>query len=178
MGGVAKGQILREVDALGGMSGRISDRSAIQFRMLNRSKGPAMWSPRTQNDRHAFANEWRMTLEAHPNIHLWQDMVTTLIIQNGSVRGVRTQLGLDIYAQSTILTSGTFLQGRIHLGHQQFQGGRSGERAAEGLARPKSVCDAALRRACKAMAPSQRLHVKGSKSMASDQPHQSNGAKD
>ena len=133
MGGVAKGQILREVDALGGMSGRISDRSAIQFRMLNRSKGPAMWSPRTQNDRHAFANEWRMTLEAHPNIHLWQDMVTTLIIQNGSVRGVRTQLGVDIYAQSTILTSGTFLQGRIHLGHQQFQGGRSGERAAEGI---------------------------------------------
>ncbi|MEC8596783.1 MAG: tRNA uridine-5-carboxymethylaminomethyl(34) synthesis enzyme MnmG [Bacteroidota bacterium] len=133
MGGVAKGQILREVDALGGMSGRISDRSAIQFRMLNRSKGPAMWSPRTQNDRHAFANEWRMTLEAHPNIHLWQDMVTTLIIQNGSVRGVRTQLGVDIYAQSTILTSGTFLQGRIHLGRQQFQGGRSGERAAEGI---------------------------------------------
>ena len=133
MGGVAKGQILREVDALGGMSGRISDRSAIQFRMLNRSKGPAMWSPRTQNDRHAFANEWRMTLEAHPNIHLWQDMVTSLIIQNGSVRGVTTQLGVDIYAQSTILTSGTFLQGRIHLGHQQFQGGRSGERAAEGI---------------------------------------------
>ena len=133
MGGVAKGQILREVDALGGMSGRTSDRSAIQFRMLNRSKGPAMWSPRTQNDRHAFANEWRMTLEAHPNIHLWQDMVMSLIIQDGSVRGVRTQLGVDIYAQSTILTSGTFLQGRIHLGHQQFQGGRSGERAAEGI---------------------------------------------
>ena len=133
MGGVAKGQILREVDALGGMSGRISDRSAIQFRMLNRSKGPAMWSPRTQNDRHTFANEWRMTLEAHPNIHLWQDMVTSLIIQNGCVRGVKTQLGIDIYAQSTILTSGTFLQGRIHLGHQQFQGGRSGERAAEGI---------------------------------------------
>ena len=133
MGGVAKGQILREVDALGGMSGRTSDRSAIQFRMLNRSKGPAMWSPRTQNDRHAFANEWRMTLEAHPNIHLWQDMVMSLIIQDGSVRGVRTQLGVDICAQSTILTSGTFLQGRIHLGHQQFQGGRSGERAAEGI---------------------------------------------
>ena len=133
MGGVAKGQILREVDALGGMSGRISDRSAIQFRMLNRSKGPAMWSPRTQNDRHAFANEWRMTLEAHPNIHLWQDMVTSLIIQSGTVRGVKTQLGVDIYAHSTILTSGTFLQGRIHLGHQQFQGGRSGERAAEGI---------------------------------------------
>ena len=133
MGGVAKGQILREIDALGGMSGRISDRSAIQFRMLNRSKGPAMWSPRTQNDRHAFANEWRMTLEAHPNIHLWQDMVTSLLIQNGAVCGVRTQLGVDIRAQSTILTSGTFLQGRIHLGNQQFQGGRSGERAADGI---------------------------------------------
>jgi len=133
MGGVAKGQILREIDALGGMSGRISDRSAIQFRMLNRSKGPAMWSPRTQNDRHQFANEWRMTLESHPNIHLWQDMVTSLLIQEHSVIGVRTQLGIDIHASATILTSGTFLQGRIHLGHQQFQGGRSGERAAEGI---------------------------------------------
>ena len=133
MGGVAKGQILREIDALGGMSGRISDRSAIQFRMLNRSKGPAKWSPRTQNDRHQFANEWRMTLESHPNIHLWQDMVTSLLIQNHKVLGVRTQLGVDIHASTTILTSGTFLQGRIHLGHQQFQGGRSGERAAEGI---------------------------------------------
>lgn len=133
MGGVAKGQILREIDALGGMSGRISDRSAIQFRMLNRSKGPAMWSPRTQNDRHQFANEWRMTLESHPNIHLWQDMVTSLLIEKNSVTGVRTQLGVDIHASTTILTSGTFLQGRIHLGNQQFQGGRSGERAAEGI---------------------------------------------
>jgi len=133
MGGVAKGQILREIDALGGMSGRISDRSAIQFRMLNRSKGPAMWSPRTQNDRHQFANEWRMTLESHPNIHLWQDMVTSLLIEKNSVVGVRTQLGVDIHASTTILTSGTFLQGRIHLGNQQFQGGRSGERAAEGI---------------------------------------------
>ena len=131
MGGVAKGQILREIDALGGMSGRISDRSAIQFRMLNRSKGPAMWSPRTQNDRHQFANEWRMTLESHPNIHLWQDMVTSLLIEKNNVVGVRTQLGVNIYASTTILTSGTFLQGRIHLGNQQFQGGRSGERAAE-----------------------------------------------
>ena len=133
MGGVAKGQILREIDALGGMSGRISDRSAIQFRMLNRSKGPAMWSPRTQNDRHQFANEWRMTLESHPNIHLWQDMVTSLLIKEYSVIGVRTQLGVNIHASTTILTSGTFLQGRIHLGNQQFQGGRSGERAAEGI---------------------------------------------
>ena len=133
MGGVAKGQILREIDALGGMSARISDRSAIQFRMLNRSKGPAMWSPRTQNDRHAFAQEWRMTLEAHPRIHLWQDMVSSLLIKDSKVVGVRTQLGIDIHAKTTILTSGTFLQGRIHLGNQQFSGGRSGERAADGI---------------------------------------------
>ena len=133
MGGVAKGQILREIDALGGMSGRISDRSAIQFRMLNKSKGPAMWSPRTQNDRHTFAWAWRQQLEQHPNIHLWQDMVTGLLIQESRVYGVKTQLGLEIKATNTILTSGTFLQGRIHLGTQQFAGGRSGERAAEGI---------------------------------------------
>ena len=133
MGGVAKGQILREIDALGGMSGAISDASAIQFRMLNRSKGPAMWSPRTQNDRHLFAQTWRTTLESNTNIHLWQDMVTALIIDNDTVRGVTTQLGINIYGHSTILTSGTFLQGKIHLGLQQFKGGRSGERAAEGI---------------------------------------------
>ncbi len=133
MGGVAKGQILREIDALGGMSGRISDRSAIQFRMLNQSKGPAMWSPRTQNDRHAFAASWRQTLETNENIHLWQDMVTELVIKNNRVCGVKTQLGITIHATNTILTSGTFLQGRIHLGTQEFSGGRSGERAAEGI---------------------------------------------
>lgn len=133
MGGVAKGQILREIDALGGMSGRISDASAIQFRMLNRSKGPAMWSPRTQNDRHQFAQQWRTTLEHNENVHLWQDMVQSLIIENGTVKGVETQLGIKIYSHSTILTSGTFLQGKIHLGLQQFAGGRSGERAAEGI---------------------------------------------
>lgn len=133
MGGVAKGQILREIDALGGMSGRISDRSAIQFRMLNKSKGPAMWSPRTQNDRHTFAWAWRQQLEAQENIHLWQDMVTSLLIKDGRVLGVNTQLGLTIKAPNTILTSGTFLQGRIHLGTQEFSGGRSGERAAEGI---------------------------------------------
>jgi len=133
MGGVAKGQILREIDALGGMSGRISDSSAIQFRMLNRSKGPAMWSPRTQNDRHQFAQQWRTTLESNSNVHLWQDMVQSLIIENGQVKGVCTQLGIKIYSHSTILTSGTFLQGKIHLGAQQFAGGRSGERAAEGI---------------------------------------------
>ena len=133
MGGVAKGQILREIDALGGKSGAISDASAIQFRMLNRSKGPAMWSPRTQNDRHLYAQTWRTTLENNANIHLWQDMVTALIIANGKVKGVTTQLGINIYGHSTILTSGTFLQGKIHLGLQQFAGGRSGERAAEGI---------------------------------------------
>lgn len=133
MGGVAKGQILREIDALGGMSGRISDRSAIQFRMLNRSKGPAMWSPRTQNDRHRFAEEWRTTLESNDRVHLWQDMVQSLIIDKAEVKGVRTQLGVDIHAHKVILTSGTFLQGRIHLGLQQFSGGRSGERAADGI---------------------------------------------
>ncbi len=133
MGGVAKGQILREIDALGGMSGRISDRSAIQFRMLNQSKGPAMWSPRTQNDSHQFATEWRQTLEENPNIHLWQDMVTALLIEGDTVKGVKTQLGIDVLARRTILTSGTFLQGRIHLGTQEFSGGRSGERAAEGI---------------------------------------------
>ena len=133
MGGVAKGQILREIDALGGMSGRISDRSAIQFRMLNRSKGPAMWSPRTQNDRHTFAAEWRIALEQQDNIHLWQDMVTSLLLEGDRCTGVKTQLGIEIQAHSVILTSGTFLQGRIHLGQQQFAGGRSGERAAEGI---------------------------------------------
>ena len=133
MGGVAKGQILREIDALGGMSGRISDQSAIQFRMLNRSKGPAMWSPRTQNDRHQFAQDWRTAIEANPNIHLWQDMVTSLLITQGKVTGVTTQLGINIHSDCTILTSGTFLQGKIHLGLQQFAGGRSGERAAEGI---------------------------------------------
>ena len=140
MGGVAKGQILREIDALGGMSGRISDRTAIQFRMLNRSKGPAMWSPRTQNDRHAFAQEWRQTLEAHPRIHLWQDMVNSLLIDKNTVIGVRTQLGIEIHAKTTILTSGTFLQGRIHLGNQQFSGGRSGERAADGITDQLAQC--------------------------------------
>ena len=133
MGGVAKGQILREIDALGGMSGRISDRSAIQFRMLNRSKGPAMWSPRTQNDRHSFAAEWRQTLERQPNVHIWQDMVTGLLLEGDRCLGVKTQLGISIKSSSVILTSGTFLQGRIHLGDQQFAGGRSGERAAEGI---------------------------------------------
>jgi tRNA uridine 5-carboxymethylaminomethyl modification enzyme len=133
MGGVAKGQIIREIDALGGLSGIVSDRSAIQFRMLNRSKGPAMWSPRTQNDRALFSQVWRELLEAVPGVHMWQDMVQSLLIEAGRVVGVKTQLGIEIKARSVILTSGTFLQGTIHLGKQQFSGGRAGERASEGI---------------------------------------------
>ena len=133
MGGVAKGQIIREIDALGGLSGIVSDRSAIQFRMLNRSKGPAMWSPRTQNDRALFSQTWRELLEGIPGVHMWQDMVQSLLIENGRVLGVSTQLGLKIKSRCVIITSGTFLQGTIHLGKQQFSGGRAGERASEGI---------------------------------------------
>lgn len=133
MGGVAKGQIVREVDALGGYSGIITDKTMIQFRMLNRSKGPAMWSPRAQSDRHRFAEEWRLMLEKTPNIDFWQDMVSGLIIKNGKVCGVTTSMGIEIPAKSVILTNGTFLNGTIHIGEKQFGGGRSGERAATGL---------------------------------------------
>ncbi len=133
MGGVAKGQIVREIDALGGGSGIVSDLSAIQFRMLNRSKGPAMWSPRTQNDRMRFAEEWRLLLERNPNVDFWQDMCTGLIVENDKVKGVRTSIGVDIYAESVVLTNGTFLNGLIHLGEKQFGGGRAGERAATGI---------------------------------------------
>ena len=133
MGGVAKGQIIREIDALGGGSGIISDLSAIQFRMLNRSKGPAMWSPRTQNDRMRFAEEWRLLLERNPNVDFWQDMSTGLIVENNRITGVRTGIGVDIYGKSVVLTSGTFLNGLIHLGEKQFGGGRAGERAAYGI---------------------------------------------
>src|SRR5277367_2683151 len=111
MGGVAKGQIVREIDALGGLSGIISDQSMIQFRMLNRSKGPAMWSPRTQNDRVRFAEEWRMILERTPNVDFWQEMVGGLIVKNRRVVGVRTALGLEIMGKSVVLTNGTFLNG-------------------------------------------------------------------
>ena len=133
MGGVAKGQIVREIDALGGGSGIVSDLSAIQFRMLNRSKGPAMWSPRTQNDRMKFAEEWRLLLERNPNVDFWQDMCNGLIVENGSVVGVRTSLGIPVYGKAVVLTNGTFLNGLIHLGEKQFGGGRIGEKGATGI---------------------------------------------
>jgi tRNA uridine 5-carboxymethylaminomethyl modification enzyme len=133
MGGVAKGQIVREIDALGGGSGIVSDLSAIQFRMLNRSKGPAMWSPRTQNDRMRFAEEWRLLLERNPNVDFWQDMCSGLIVKGEKVIGVRTSMGVDIFGKSVVLTNGTFLNGLIHLGEKQFGGGRAGEKASTGV---------------------------------------------
>lgn len=133
MGGVAKGQIVREIDALGGLSGIISDKSMIQFRMLNRSKGPAMWSPRTQNDRMRFAEEWRLALEYTPNVDFWQEMITGLLIKNGAVCGVRTGIGIEIESKTVVLTNGTFLNGIIHIGEKQFGGGRTGEGAAKGI---------------------------------------------
>lgn len=133
MGGVAKGQIVREIDALGGGSGVVSDLSAIQFRMLNRSKGPAMWSPRTQNDRMKFAEEWRLLLERNPKVDFWQDMCNGLIVENGKVVGIKTGIGFPIYGKSVVLTNGTFLNGLIHLGEKQFGGGRAAERAATGV---------------------------------------------
>ncbi len=133
MGGVAKGQIVREVDALGGYSGIVTDHTMIQFRMLNRSKGPAMWSPRAQSDRMLFAQKWRNMLEAHPNIDFWQEMVTGIIVKDGHARGVYTGMGLEIESEAVILTNGTFLNGLIHIGEKQFGGGRAGERAAKGI---------------------------------------------
>jgi tRNA uridine 5-carboxymethylaminomethyl modification enzyme len=133
MGGVAKGQIVREIDALGGGSGIVSDLSAIQFRMLNKSKGPAMWSPRTQNDRMKFAEEWRLLLERNPNVDFWQDMCNGLIVEHGKVKGVKTAFGLNIYGKSVVMTNGTFLNGLIHLGEKQFGGGRVGEKASTGI---------------------------------------------
>jgi tRNA uridine 5-carboxymethylaminomethyl modification enzyme len=133
MGGVAKGQIIREIDALGGLSGIISDKSMIQFRMLNRSKGPAMWSPRTQNDRMRFAEEWRLALEYTPNVDFWQEMITGLLVKNGVVCGVRTGIGIEIESKTVVLTNGTFLNGIIHIGEKQFGGGRTGEGAAKGI---------------------------------------------
>lgn len=133
MGGVAKGQIVREIDALGGYSGIISDKSAIQFKMLNRSKGPAMWSPRTQNDRMLFSKEWRLALERTDNLDFWQDMVVELLIENGNCVGVKTQIGVEFKSKSVILTNGTFLNGLIHIGEKQFGGGRAGARPSVGL---------------------------------------------
>jgi len=133
MGGIAKGQIVREIDALGGYSGIVSDRSAIQFRLLNRSKGPAMWSPRAQSDRMRFREEWRTMLEQTPNVHFWQDMATNVVVDNGRITGVKTAMGLEIKCKAVVLTNGTFLNGLIHLGEKQFGGGRAGERAATGI---------------------------------------------
>jgi len=133
MGGVAKGQIVREIDALGGYSGIVSDRSMIQFRMLNRSKGPAMWSPRTQNDRTRFSEEWRLALERTTNIDFWQEMAVGLVVKNRKVVGVKTALGIEIKAKSVVLTNGTFLNGKIHIGEKSFGGGRTAEKSATGL---------------------------------------------
>jgi tRNA uridine 5-carboxymethylaminomethyl modification enzyme len=133
MGGIAKGQIVREIDALGGYSGIVSDRSAIQFRMLNRSKGPAMWSPRTQNDRMLFASEWRKMLEQTPNVDFWQDMANGIVVEQGKVTGVKTSMGLVFKTRAVVLTNGTFLNGIIHIGEKQFGGGRTGEKASTGI---------------------------------------------
>lgn len=133
MGGIAKGQIVREIDALGGYSGIVSDKSMIQFRMLNRSKGPGMWSPRSQNDRMLFAATWRELLEGTPNLDFWQDMVKGIIVSRGTVKGVKTGMGHEIYGKSVVLTNGTFLNGIIHVGAKQFGGGRMGEKGATGI---------------------------------------------
>ncbi len=133
MGGIAKGQIVREIDALGGYSGLVSDESAIQFKMLNRSKGPAMWSPRTQNDRMLFAESWRIRLEQTPLLDFYQEMITGLVIEYGRVSGVKTALGIDIRAKAVVLTNGTFLNGLIHIGEKNFGGGRAGEKASTGI---------------------------------------------
>lgn len=133
MGGIAKGQIVREIDALGGYSGIVSDSSAIQFKMLNKSKGPAMWSPRVQSDRMRFAEDWRLLLEQTKNLDFYQDMVSGLIVENHKIVGVKTGLGLEIKSKTVILTNGTFLNGLIHIGNKNFGGGRAGERAATGI---------------------------------------------
>lgn len=133
MGGIAKGQIVREIDALGGYSGIVSDKTAIQFKMLNKSKGPAMWSPRVQSDRMRFAEEWRLMLERTPNLDFYQEMVSGLLIEKGKVCGVRTSLGIEIRGRAVVLTNGTFLNGLIHIGEKQFGGGRAGESASFGI---------------------------------------------
>ena len=133
MGGVAKGQIVREIDALNGYSGQVTDASTVQFRMLNKSKGPAMWSPRAQNDRMLFAGKWRSMLEAHPNIDFWQEMISGIIVDGDICKGVMTGIGIEIKSKSVVLTNGTFLNGLIHIGEKQFGGGRAGERASTGI---------------------------------------------
>ena len=133
MGGIAKGQIVREIDAMGGYSGIVSDKTAIQFKMLNKSKGPAMWSPRVQSDRMRFAEEWRLMLEQTPNLDFYQEMVRGLLIENNKIVGIKTSLGIEIKAKTVVLTNGTFLNGLIHIGDKQFGGGRAGESAAYGI---------------------------------------------
>ncbi|HNG13795.1 MAG TPA: FAD-dependent oxidoreductase, partial [Saprospiraceae bacterium] len=133
MGGVAKGQIVREVDAMGGYSGIVTDHTMIQFRMLNLSKGPAMWSPRAQSDRMAFALKWRKMLEDNHSIDFWQEMVSSIIVKNGVVKGVRTSMGIEIMSKAVVLTNGTFLNGVIHIGEKRFGGGRAGEKSATGI---------------------------------------------
>ncbi|MEZ4778096.1 MAG: tRNA uridine-5-carboxymethylaminomethyl(34) synthesis enzyme MnmG [Flavobacteriaceae bacterium] len=133
MGGIAKGQIVREIDALGGYSGIVSDKTAIQFKMLNKSKGPAMWSPRVQSDRMRFAETWRLMLEQTPNLDFYQEMVSGILVENGKIIGVKTSLGVKVYGKSVVLTNGTFLNGLIHIGEKQFGGGRAGEKAATGI---------------------------------------------
>ena len=138
MGGIAKGQIVREIDALGGYSGIVSDKTAIQFRMLNKSKGPAMWSPRVQSDRMRFAETWRLMLEKTPNLDFYQEMISGIIVENGVINGVRTSLGLEIRSKAVVLTNGTFLNGLIHIGDKQFGGGRAGEKASTGITKELS----------------------------------------
>ncbi len=133
VGGIAKGQIVREIDALGGQMGIVTDRSSIQFRMLNRSKGPAMWSPRSQSDRQQFILEWRSVLENTPNLYMWQDSVDEFIIEGGVVKGVKTAVGMTFGAQAVILTAGTFLNGLMHMGPVQTPGGRVSEPPARGI---------------------------------------------
>lgn len=133
MGGIAKGQIVREIDALGGFSGIVTDHTMVQFRMLNRSKGPAMWSPRAQSDRVLFSLKWREVLESIPNLHFWQDTVKEILVENRRITGVRTGYGIDIQSKTVIITSGTFLNGQIHIGAKSFSGGRLGEASSQGL---------------------------------------------
>ena len=133
MGGIAKGQIIREIDALGGYSGIVSDNTAIQFKMLNKSKGPAMWSPRVQSDRMRFAEAWRLMLERTKNLDFYQEMVSGIIVKGEKIVGVKTSLGIEVRAKTVVLTNGTFLNGLIHIGEKQFGGGRAGERAAHGI---------------------------------------------
>ena len=133
MGGIAKGQIIREIDALGGMSGLITDRSMIQFRMLNRSKGPAMWSPRAQCDRQRYTNEWRKEIESTNNLFIWQEQANNIILKGNKAVGIETSLGTKFYCSAIILTNGTFLNGLIHVGFNKVKGGRSGEQSSTGL---------------------------------------------